>query len=198
MSVPSTRMPAAERRLDLIETAIRVFSEGSYRGTTTSEIAAAAGISEPILYRHFDSKRALYLAALDHVWGKARASWEEALATTSNVREAFEAIGRGQLTVRDCKFQMAELWVQALSEAAEDAELRKYLRRHMREVHDFMADLIRRGQAEGVLHADRDADAEAWTFLSGGVLGMVGRRIGLLNEDEVARIRKARLDWLTA
>ena len=74
MSVAPTRMPAAERRLDLIETAIRVFSEGSYRGTTTSEIAAAAGISEPILYRHFDSKRALYLAALDHVWGKARAS----------------------------------------------------------------------------------------------------------------------------
>jgi AcrR family transcriptional regulator len=198
MSVAPTRMPAAERRLDLIETAIRVFSEGSYRGTTTSEIAAAAGISEPILYRHFDSKRALYLAALDHVWGKARASWEEVLATTSNVREAFEAIGRGQLTVRDCKFQMAELWVQALSEATEDPELRKHLRRHMREVHDFMADLIRRGQAEGVLHADRDADAEAWTFLSGGVLGMVGRRIGLLNEEEVARIRKARLDWLTA
>jgi AcrR family transcriptional regulator len=198
LSIPTTRLPAAERRLALIETAIRVFSEGSYRGTTTSEIARAAGISEPILYRHFASKRALYLAALDHVWGKARASWEEVLASTANVREAFEAIGRGQLTVRDCKFQMAELWVQALSEATEDPELRKHLRRHMREVHDFMADLIRRGQAEGVLHADRDADAEAWTFLSGGVLGMVGRRIGLLNEEEAARIRKARLDWLTA
>ena len=198
MIVAPARMPAAERRQALIETAIEVFSEGSYRGTTTSEIAAAAGISEPILYRHFDSKRALYLAALDHVWGKARASWEEVLATTSNVREAFEAIGRGQLTVRDCKFQMAELWVQALSEATEDPELRAHLRRHMREVHDFMADLIRRGQAEGVLHADRDADAEAWTFLSGGVLGMVGRRIGLLTEEEAARIRKARLDWLTA
>jgi AcrR family transcriptional regulator len=191
-------MPAAERRQALIETAIKVFSEGSYRGTTTAEIARAAGVSEPILYRHFVSKRELYLAALDHVWGKARASWEKALDTTANVREAFEAIGRGQISVRDCKFQMAELWVQALSEASEDEELRKHLRRHMREVHDFMADLIRRGQAEGVLHADRDADAEAWTFLSGGVLGMVGRRIGLLNEAEVAAVRKARLDWLTA
>jgi len=93
---------------------------------------------------------------------------------------------------------MAELWVQALSEAAEDPELRRHLRRHMREVHDFIAGLIRKGQAEGVLHADRDADAEAWTFLAGGVLGMVGRRIGLLDEAEVARIRTARLDWLTA
>ena len=60
----TVRMPAAERRLKLVETAIRVFSEGSYRGTTTAEIARAAGVSEPILYRHFASKRDLYLAAL--------------------------------------------------------------------------------------------------------------------------------------
>ena len=194
----AVRLPAAERREALIATAIKVFSDGSYRGTTTAEIARAAGISEPILYRHFASKRDLYLAALDHVWGDMRASWERALESTDNVREALETMGRGHVTVRDCKFQMAELWVQALGEAAEDPELRKHLRRHMREVHDFMADVIRRGQAEGVLHAERDADAEAWTFIAGGVLGMVGRRIGLLDEQEVKSIRQARLDWLTS
>ena len=152
----AVRMPAAERRQALIDTAIRVFSEGSYRGTTTAEIARAAGISEPILYRHFASKRELYLAALDHVWGKMRASWENTLATTPDVRAAIEAMGRGHVTVRDCKFQLAELWVQALGEASEDPELRKHLRRHMREVHDFLATVIRRGQDEGVLHRDRN------------------------------------------
>ena len=39
------------------------------------------------------------------------------------------------------------------SEASEDPELRRHLRRHMREVHDFMAGVIRRGQEQGVLHA---------------------------------------------
>jgi AcrR family transcriptional regulator len=194
----SPRLPAAERRLALIETAICVFSDGSYRGTTTAEIARAAGVSEPILYRHFASKRDLYLAALDHVWGRARVQWERALESTENVREAFETMGRDHVTIRDCKFQMAELWVQALSEANEDPALRRELRRHMREVHDFVASVIRRGQEEGVLHPGRNADAEAWTFLAGGVLGMVGRRIGLLNEDEVHEIRQARLDWLTS
>ncbi|HZS24853.1 MAG TPA: TetR/AcrR family transcriptional regulator [Gaiellaceae bacterium] len=198
MSVASTRLPAAERRQALIETAIRVFSDGSYRGTTTAEIARAAGVSEPILYRHFASKRDLYLAALDHVWGRMRAQWESALAESADVREAFEAIGRSHVSVHDCKFQMAELWVQALGEAAEDPELRKHLRRHMREVHDFVAGLIRRGQEEGVLAAARDADAEAWTFIAGGVLGTVGRRIGLLDEAEVTAVRRARLEWLTA
>jgi AcrR family transcriptional regulator len=191
-----TRLPAAERRLALVETAIRVFSDGSYRGTTTAEIARAAGVSEPILYRHFASKRDLYLAALEHVWDKARTQWEQVLASTENVREAFESMGRDHVTIRDCKFQLAELWVQALSEANEDPELRRELRRHMREVHDFLAGVIRRGQAEGVLNPARNPDAEAWTFLAGGVLGMVGRRIGLLSEDELLQIRQARKDWL--
>ena len=196
MSVTPVRLPAAERRQALIDTAIRVFSDGSYRGTTTAEIARAAGISEPILYRHFASKRDLYLAALDHVWGNMRAVWEAALADSANVREAFEAIGRSHVSVHDCKFQMAELWVQALSEATEDPELRKHLRSHMREVHDFIAGVIRRGQDEGVLNPSRSADAEAWMFLAGGVLGMVGRRIGLLEEAEVKELRETRLDWL--
>jgi len=198
VSVAPVRLPAAERRRLLIETAIRVFSDGSYRGTTTAEIARAAGISEPILYRHFASKRELYLAALDHVWSTARARWTEVLEGAPDIAEGFKEMGRGHFSVKDCKFQLAELWVQALGEAAEDAELRKHLRKHMREVHDFVADAIRRGQAEGSLHADRDPEAEAWVFLAGGVFGMVGRRVGLLGDDEVDRIRKARLDWMRA
>src|SRR5262249_28612204 len=174
MTTAPTRLPAAERRLALVETAVRVFSEGSYRGTTTAEIARAAGVSEPILYRHFASKRDLYLAGFDHVWEKARAEWEAVLASTSSVREAFEAMARGHVTVHDCKFQLAELWVQALSEANEDPELRRQLRRHMRTVHDFVADVIARGQAEGALNPSRNPRAEAWTFLAGGGRGLVG------------------------
>ena len=192
----ATRLPAAERRLELVETAVRVFAEGSYRGTTTAEIARAAGVSEPILYRHFASKRDLYFAALDLVWAKARAAWEEAIADAPDVRAGLESMGRRHFGVRDCKTQLAELWVQALSEATEDPELRKYVRKHMREVHDFVADLVRRGQSEGAIAADRDADAEAWIMLAGGILGMVGRRVGLLDDTELQAIRAARLSWL--
>jgi AcrR family transcriptional regulator len=198
MTVSPTRLPAAERRLALVETAIRVFSEGSYRGTTTAEIARAAGVSEPILYRHFASKRDLYIAALDHVWEQAKGIWEAKLLGASDVSQGLDEVGRGHFSVRDCKFQLAELWVQALGEAGDDQELRKHLRRHMREVHDFLAGVIRRGQAEGSLAQGRDADAEAWIFLSGGIFGMVGRRIGLLDDTDVAAIRAARLEWMRA
>ena len=189
-------MPAAERRAHLVETAIRLFTEGSYHGTTTAEIARAAGVSEPILYRHFASKRDLYLAALEHVWAKTRAGWERALEDAPDACAAVEAISKGHVSVRSAKLQLAELWVQALGEASEDPELRRHLRRHMREVHDFVAGLIRRGQGQGAISSRRDADAEAWIMLAGGILGMVGRRVGLLDDRELEAIRTARLAWL--
>jgi AcrR family transcriptional regulator len=196
MTVAAPRMAAADRRRHLVETALRLFTEGSYHGTTTAEIARAAGVSEPILYRHFASKRDLYLAALEHVWAKTRETWERALDEAPDACAAVEAIGKGHLSVRSSKLQLAELWVQALGEASEDPELKRHLRKHMREVHDFVADLVRRGQAQGAIAKERDPDSEAWIMLAGGILGMVGRRVGLLDDKELAAIRSARLEWL--
>jgi AcrR family transcriptional regulator len=196
VTATAPRMAAADRRRHLVETALRLFTDGSYHGTTTAEIARAAGVSEPILYRHFASKRDLYLAALEHVWAKARDLWERALEEAPDACAAIEAIGKGHVSVRSPKLQLAELWVQALSDASEDPELRRHLRRHMREVHDFVADLVRRGQAQGAIAAERDADSEAWIMLAGGILGMVGRRVGLLDDKELQAIRSARLAWL--
>jgi AcrR family transcriptional regulator len=198
MTATAPRMAAADRRRHLIETAIRLFTEGSYHGTTTAEIARAAGVSEPILYRHFASKRDLYLAALEDVWSRMRETWERKLEESPDACAAIEAIGKGHVSVRSPKLQLAELWVQALSEASEDPVLRRHLRRHMREVHDFVADLVRRGQKEGAIAANRDPDAEAWIMLAGGILGMVGRRVGLLDDTELQAIRSARLAWLRA
>jgi AcrR family transcriptional regulator len=58
------RLPVAERRELIIEVAGRLFGEHGYDGTRLDDIAAAAGVTKPVLYRHFDSKRDLYLALL--------------------------------------------------------------------------------------------------------------------------------------
>lgn len=197
MSVGPVRLPAAERRLDLIETAMRLFTEGSYHGTTTAEIARAASISEPILYRHFASKRDLYLAALDHLWAEARLAWEETLRSAPDVRTALESIGRGHFGVRDCKLRLPEIWMQGLTEAPDDAELRKKLGGHIREVHGFFSDVIRRGQADGSIGTGHDPEAEAWLLFADGMLGVVGRRVGLLDDLDTARVRASRLEWLS-
>jgi AcrR family transcriptional regulator len=59
------RLGADERRATITEAAGRLFGERGYDATTLDDIAAAAGVTKPILYRHFDSKRDLYLGLLE-------------------------------------------------------------------------------------------------------------------------------------
>ncbi len=61
----SRRLPAQERRLLLLRAAGPLFGERGFAGTRLDDVAAAAGVTKPIVYRHFDSKKALYLALLD-------------------------------------------------------------------------------------------------------------------------------------
>ena len=57
-------MPASERRDLIVRSAGRLFAERGYAGTRLDDVAAAAHVTKPIVYRHFDSKKALYLALL--------------------------------------------------------------------------------------------------------------------------------------
>ena len=63
---PTLRLPASDRRLQLVETALDFFSRKGFGGTTTKEIAAAAGVTEAIIFRHFPTKQDLYNAVIDH------------------------------------------------------------------------------------------------------------------------------------
>ena len=60
------RLSAEERKQQLIEVAIDLFSKKGFGGTTTKEIAAAAGVNEAIIFRHFATKQQLYAAILDY------------------------------------------------------------------------------------------------------------------------------------
>jgi AcrR family transcriptional regulator len=62
---PKRRLPSAERREVILEAAGRLFGDRGYAHTSLDEIAAAADVTKPVLYRHFDSKKALYLALLE-------------------------------------------------------------------------------------------------------------------------------------
>ena len=94
---------------------------------------------------------------------------------------------------------LADLWMQALSEANDDPEIRAALSAQMREVHDYVADVIRRSQAAGGVVAARDAEAEAWIFVSVALLRTVAGRLGgLLGAGDLDRIRAARAEWMRA
>lgn len=60
-----SRMTAADRRQQIIRTAMQQFAQKGFKGTTTKEIATAAGVNEALIFRHFPSKQDLYSAIID-------------------------------------------------------------------------------------------------------------------------------------
>jgi AcrR family transcriptional regulator len=191
---PAKRLTAGARRQAVLAPSCRVFSRSSYRGATTAEIAREAGISEPILYRHFGSKRDLYLACMDEAWRSFRAICEGALA--GDPEKSLGAIADAYM-VRGRKIRVIDLWIQALNEASEDKVIAAAVRKQIREVHDFFADVIRDGQRRGIVHADRDPVAEAWIFVAGGLLATIDGRLGGLLGDDLLAVREARREWMT-
>jgi AcrR family transcriptional regulator len=190
-----TRLTADARRQAVLDTACRIFSRSSYRGATTAEIAREAGISEPILYRHFGSKRDLYLACLDEAWRSFRGEAEAAMAEDpvgclGAIADRYMAKGK--------KLRVVDLWIQALTEATDDEVIAAAVRRQIRQVHDFFADVIRDGQRIGVVHPERDPVAEAWIFVGGGLLATIDSRLGGLLGDDLQRVRESRRAWMLA
>jgi AcrR family transcriptional regulator len=194
MSTTKQRLSAGERRQVVLDTASRVFSQSSYRGATTAEIARESGISEPILYRHFGSKRDLYLACLEEAWRSLRELSEQAIADSPDT--CLGAVADAWMAKR-ANIRLVDLWIRALNEC-DDPVVAEALRKQVREVHAFFAGLIRDGQARGVVHADRDPVAEAWVFVAGGLLGTIDHRLGGFLGDDLERVRAERRRWMHA
>jgi len=65
-------MKSQERRAQLIEAATILFAENGYSGTTTKEIARAAGVTEALIFRHFESKESLYKGVIEEYVSRSR------------------------------------------------------------------------------------------------------------------------------
>lgn len=63
----ATRLPAEQRRRQLLDTACDVFAERGFHATSMDDVAARAGVTKPVLYQHFPSKRALFVELLGDV-----------------------------------------------------------------------------------------------------------------------------------
>ncbi len=84
-------MSGEDRRRQLLDVAIELFSQRGFSGTTTREIAAAAGVTEAIIFRHFATKQDLYAAILDHA--HAGSGMEQWLAQVQSAIEVEDDAG---------------------------------------------------------------------------------------------------------
>jgi TetR/AcrR family transcriptional regulator len=153
------RLPASDRRLQLLETALDIFSRKGFSGTTTKEIAAAAGVTEAIIFRHFPTKHDLYNAVLDHRHDNGQvaeciAQWKGYMERNDDeglIRAIIERAIEGYR--RDLRGHRVLLF--AALEGHETAL--EYNRRFSVPISELLCQYVARRQKEGALRGDNPA-----------------------------------------
>lgn len=87
----SSRLPAARRKEQLLDVALQVFAERGFHLTSMNDVADAAGVTKPVLYQHFSSKRSLYLELLRSVGNRLMSAIQTATEQAPMPREQVEA-----------------------------------------------------------------------------------------------------------
>jgi AcrR family transcriptional regulator len=90
MQAPTRRLTADQRRQQLVAVALELFARRGYRATTMDDIADAAGVTKPLLYQHFSSKRALYLELVDSIARELLTAVREAVMEADGPRQQVE------------------------------------------------------------------------------------------------------------
>src|SRR5580704_14040742 len=87
----AVRLPAPRRRRQLLDVALDVFASRGYHESSMDDVAEAAGVTKPVLYQHFGSKRDLYLEILRDVGSKLMEAVVQATMTADSPRQQVEA-----------------------------------------------------------------------------------------------------------
>jgi AcrR family transcriptional regulator len=170
------RMKGEERRAAIVHEAIRLFAQHGFHGTTTRKLAAALGVTEPVLYQHFPSKNDLYTAIIEAKTGEVQpdAGRLRELARGSDDRAFLCGLGELMLRRYEEDPELSRLLFFSALEGHELADLffeRLYIR-----FYQIVTRYIRRRIREG---AFRKVNPE---IAARGLIGMISYhgQIGIL------------------
>jgi AcrR family transcriptional regulator len=160
------RMRAKDRRRQLLEVAAELFAARGYRGTTTAELARAAGITEPILYRHFKNKLDLFITLITEVGKEVTTAWERALKDVKSPVRRLRILLAANPATHERGKGVYRLIFQAMTEAESDPTIAKALRKHLALLHKFIEKEIIALQKAGAVRNDEPAAALAWLLMN--------------------------------
>lgn len=157
-------MTAAERKQQIVEVTMDLVAKNGVQSTTTSRIAAAAGVSEATLYRHFASRREMLLAAMDLVYERVFKVIHS--AENGNALERLRAIGRYHAGIIA---DHTEGFVYPLFEfiaAPPECGLREPLAKRQRAAIGSISAILEEGKDQGLVRRDVDSAQIAWELVA--------------------------------
>lgn len=144
-------MAADERRSQIIGIAVQLFSQRGFKGTTTREIALAAGVSEAMVFRHFATKQELYTAILD--FKACDTELQDPLAHLGefiNAKDDYAVFYNLSLNILRHHEEDTEFMRLLLTSALEGHELAEiFFERYIIKMYDFLGSYIESRQADG-------------------------------------------------
>lgn len=146
------RMSGDERRTQILEVAIKLFSQRGFSGTTTREIARSAGVSEAMVFKHFANKEDLYSALLDlKACDRKIQNRFEDLVKKTEAKDDFGVFYTMALNALNYHSEDSGFMRLMLHSALEEHDLaRMFFESFIIEKYKFLGDYIRQRQADGV------------------------------------------------
>lgn len=163
-----SRLPAAQRREQLLDHAAELFSRHGYARATTAELAKSAGITEPIIYRHFASKRDLFIALIERSADRTLAMWETHLSGATDPAERLRRLIGDNPMVADPTRDAYRVLLQATTEV-DDEQIHHAVTRHLGNLHAFLRRELEQAQTEHKVNPRVSADLIAWLLIYVGM-----------------------------
>ncbi len=173
-----------------------MFAASNYARVSTAELAKAAGISEPALYRYFSSKKELFICTIKAAGKRLLDIWERLAGEVVDPLEVIQAICLSYYDHLRSRSPVMKLLFQALSET-DDEEIRQALHDNFAGFIRFLKENIEEGKRQGLIRQDVNSTAAAWQLMAFGLTLDLFHPLGLderLNRSHVEEWQRLYVD----
>jgi AcrR family transcriptional regulator len=184
------RLPAEERRRQILDAAVDVFARLGFAAAGTADIAAAAGIGEPTIYRYFSNKRDVYIAAIRQASDEILEHWQRIADEAPDALTALQQLGIWYFERLQNHPELLLLRSRSIGESP-DEEIVAVVRGEYLRVVAFVEESFSRAQREGLISPSEDVKTMTWLFMAVGSLLDQRVMLGLgdeLTTEQVIRI----------
>ncbi len=151
------RLRAADRRRQLLEVAADLFARRGFRGTTTAELAKSAGVTEPILYRHFTSKLDLFVTLIEEVGDELIQAYQEGSVDVLHPTDRLQLLVAGFPTISQRQPDPYRFILQALTDASLEPKIAIAIGRFFDKLQSVLVEQISDLQETGIVRRDESA-----------------------------------------
>ncbi len=162
-----SRMRGEERRDDILAHAKHIFAHNSYAEASTGELARASGVTEPMLYKHFGSKKGLFLEVLSAFGAQFMTIWSSRIDKRAE-QDLLDALSQVIMEYRatlKADPDIHRVFFQAVAESG-DPQIARSVSEHNQAIYARIRELVERAQQEGFIDATIDPDVATWGYFS--------------------------------